>query len=223
MLGAGPVAKGLGLDPKGKRLAQVVAEIDAADAQRAGVAQDGADLSAGQIDREWSAFAPETGTLGVPRAEMPQIKAEHRGALVNFLKARGIDSRAAEVPANDLKPTQAEFSQAKVDKARAFKGNDRSILVSSDGYVVDGHHQWLAKRANGEPVKVIRLQAPIRKVLAQVGEFPSATTAEGPSQAQTPASASLKDELGNGVGTYAQKLNARIEDAKYKLMQASSL
>lgn len=176
---ANRVARAMGLDTKGKRLAQVVAEIDAADAQRAGVHQDGNDLSAGQIDSEWSAFAPETGTLGVPRAAMPQIKAEHRGALVNFLKARGIDSRAGEVPANDLKPTQAEFSPSKVEKARAFQGGDRSILVSSDGYVVDGHHQWLAKRANGEPVKVIRLQAPIRKVLAQTAEFPSTASARG--------------------------------------------
>lgn len=200
MLRAGPVAKGLGIDTKGKRLAQVVAEIDAADAQRAGVPQDGADLAAGQIDREWSAFAPETGTLGVPRAEMPQIKAEHRGALVNFLKARGIGSRAAEVPANDLKPTQAEFSPSKVAKARAFQGGDRSILVSSDGYVVDGHHQWLAKRANGEPVKVIRLQAPIRQVLAQVAEFPSTAAARGASEptgapdAATPRDLRLADE-----------------------------
>ena len=179
MLRAAPAARALGIEIRGKRLAQVVAEVDAADAQRAGVAQTGADLSAGQIDGEWSAFAPETGTLGIPRAEMPQIKASHRGALVNFLKARGIDSKAAEMPANDLKPTQAEFSQRKVDAARSFTGGDRSILVSSDGYVVDGHHQWLAKRANGEPVKVVRLQAPIREVLAQVAEFPSTQASDG--------------------------------------------
>jgi hypothetical protein len=29
---------------------------------------------------EWSAFPPESGTLGVPRAEMPQVKAEARFA-----------------------------------------------------------------------------------------------------------------------------------------------
>lgn len=179
MLRAAPAARALGIEIRGKRLAQVAAEVDAADAQRAGVAQTGADLAAGQIDGEWSAFAPETGTLGIPRAEMPQIKASHRGALVNFLKARGIDSKAAEMPANDLKPTQAEFSQRKVDAARSFTGGDRSILVSSDGYVVDGHHQWLAKRANGEPVKVVRLQAPIREVLSQVDEFPSTQVSEG--------------------------------------------
>lgn len=179
MLRAAPVARAMGIETRGKRLSQVVSEVDAADAQRAGVEQTGADLASGQIDGELSAFAPETGTLGIPRAEMPQIKAAHRGALVNFLKARGIDSKAAETPANDLKPTQAEFSQRKVDAARSFTGGDRSILVSSDGYVVDGHHQWLAKRANGEPVKVVRLQAPIREVLAQVAEFPSTQASDG--------------------------------------------
>lgn len=191
---ANRVARAMGLDTQGMRLAQVVAEIDAADAPRAGVAQDGADLAAGQIDAQWSAFAPETGTLGVPRAEMPQIRAEHRGALVNFLNARGITSRAAEVPANDLKPTQAEFSPAKVEKARAFQGGDRSILVSADGYVVDGHHQWLAKRANGEPVKVIRLQASIRKVLAQMAEFPS-TMSSGGARSTTSTSTISAPEL----------------------------
>lgn len=48
---AGRVARDLGFDSRGKRLAQIVAEIDAADAQRAGVRQDGADISSGQIDR----------------------------------------------------------------------------------------------------------------------------------------------------------------------------
>lgn len=187
-LPAGRVARGLGIDPKGKRLAQILAEVDAADAARAGQQQaGGADLSAGQIDREWSAFAPVTGTLGVPRAQMPQIRAEHRGALVNFLKARGIDSKAAEMPAGDLKPTQAEFSPARVEQARKRQGGDRSILVSSDGYVVDGHHQWLARRADGKPVSVIRLDAPIQEVLAQVAEFPSTSNAGGasaPAEAQ---------------------------------------
>lgn len=179
-LPAGRVARGLGIDPKGKRLAQILAEVDAADAARAGQQQaGGADLSAGQIDREWSAFAPETGTLGVPRAQMPQIRAEHRGALANFLKARGIDSKPAEMPPGDLKPTQAEFSPARVEQARQRQGGDRSILVSSDGYVVDGHHQWLARRADGKPVSVIRLDAPIQEVLAKVAEFPSTSNAGG--------------------------------------------
>lgn len=146
---------------------------------------------------EWAAFPPETGTKGIPRADMPQIKAEHRGAMVQFLKGRGIAHEQIEVPAADLKPTQAEFSPAKVEKAKAYEGGDRSILVSSDGHVLDGHHQWMAKRESGEPVKAIRLDAPISKLLDEVKEFPSAEVAAGakslvgdvPQAARQPAAA----------------------------------
>lgn len=128
---------------------------------------------------EWAAFAPESGTIGVPRADMPQIKAEHRGAMVNFLNARGVTHEQQEVAAGTLKPTQAEYSPSKVRKAQEFDGGDRSILISSDNHVVDGHHQWLAKMANGEPIPVIRLNAPIRELLPLVREFPSAENARG--------------------------------------------
>ena len=117
---------------------------------------------------------------------MPQIAAEHRGAMVNFLNARGIAHEQAEVSAADLKPTQAEYSKAKVEKAKAYEGGDRSILVSSDGHVLDGHHQWLAKHDAGATVKVIRLDAPIDKLLAEVREFPSADTSEGVLPASEP-------------------------------------
>lgn len=136
-------------------------------------------LAGEKINKAWTKFAPDSGTLDIPRAEMPQIKAEHRGAMVNFLNARGIVSTQEEVQASSLKPTQQEFSPAKVKKAKAFKGGDRSILVSSDGHVVDGHHQWMAKLDANEPIKVIRLDAPIRQLLADVREFPSAGQANG--------------------------------------------
>lgn len=137
------------------------------------------ELTGEKINKAWTKFAPDSGTLDIPRAEMPQIKAEHRGAMVNFLNARGIVSTQEEVPASSLKPTQQEFSPAKVKKAKEFKGGDRSILVSSDGHVVDGHHQWMAKLDANEPIKVIRLDAPISQLLADVREFPSAGQANG--------------------------------------------
>jgi len=128
-----------------------------------------------EIDSEWSEFAPESGTLAIPRAQMPQVKAEHRGAMVRFLNARGIQHEEQTVPAAELKPTQAEFSRQKVAQAKGFTGGDRAILVSSDGHVVDGHHQWLAKREAGGEVRVIRLKAQIRDLLPVVAEFPSST------------------------------------------------
>ena len=132
-----------------------------------------------KINKEWTAFGPESGTLGIPRAEMPQIKSEHRGALVNFLRARGIEARSAMVDPSQLKPTQAEFSPGKVQSAREFRGSERPILISSDGHVVDGHHQWLAALDDATPMSVIKLNKPIDKVLAEMKEFPSAENAKG--------------------------------------------
>lgn len=141
--------------------------------------------------QEWDQFAPETGTLGVPRAEMPQIKAEHRGAMVNFLKGKFIGSQKVEVDANTLKPTQAEFSRDKVQQALDYEGGDRSILISSDGYVVDGHHQWLAN-LDGK-VQAIRIDAPIQEILDVIKQFPSATTGEGATGDRTNYSKTLID------------------------------
>lgn len=138
-----------------------------------------ADVTGQRIDQEWTAFSPESGTLGVPRAEMPQISAEHRGALVEYLGANGVDAQAGVVPARSLKPTQAEFSEAKVKRAGQFPGGDRAILISADGYVVDGHHQWLAMRGGNAPVQVLQLQAPIQNLLPLVSQFPSARAASG--------------------------------------------
>ncbi|MCY1165191.1 hypothetical protein D9M73_50910 [compost metagenome] len=149
-----------------------------------------------QLDKDWTAFAPESGTLNVPRADMPQVKAEHRGAMVNFLNARGIAHTQEEVPASSLKPTQAEFSPARVLKAEGFTGTDRSILVSSDGHVLDGHHQWLAKLKADAPVKVIRLNAPVAELIAAVKEFPSSTQAEGSKPAAAPAAAPATEKQG---------------------------
>jgi GGDEF domain-containing protein len=140
-----------------------------------------------KLDKEWTAFTPESGSLGIPRAEMPQIKAENRGAMTNFLNARGISHEQVEVPSNELKPTQLEFSQRKIEKAKLFKGGDRSILISSDNHVLDGHHQWMAKLSKGEPIDAIRLNAPIAELIDVVKEFPSATVGEGASKTNSGA------------------------------------
>ena len=160
------------------------------------------DLAGDQIDKEWTAFSPESQSLGVPRADMPQVKAEHRGALTQFLKGKGITSTEESVLPGSLKPTQAEFSQGKVDKARGFTGGDRAILVSQDGHVIDGHHQWMAKLTDepNKPMRVIRLDAPVKDLLDTVKEFPSAETAGGSTEAKTskPAPAEFLGIEGEG-------------------------
>lgn len=163
------------------------------------------------IDGNWAEFSDKSGTLGIPRAEMPQIKAEHRGAMVNFLNARGIDHQEETIPAESLKPTQAEFSREKVARAAGFEGGSRSILVSGDDHVLDGHHQWLASREQGKDVKVIRLKAPIRKLLDAAHEFPSSTT-------DSSSSAPTTQKIGNNAsGEVAHQDNAVPKDGGTQL------
>ncbi len=184
--GAGQLA-GLGADGAlsgngtgNARVDGVQAKNDLLRADASGIAESPlSKVSGRQIDQQWTEFARDSGTLGIGRDQMPQVKAEHRGALTNFLNARGITHETTEVPAGDLKPTQREFSNSKVQQARDYQGGDRSILVSSDNHILDGHHQWLAKLDANDPVKVIRLDAPIRELLAQVHDFPSSEQAKG--------------------------------------------
>lgn len=147
--------------------------------------QEGKNIAGEMLNDEWQSFTKESGTKNIPRSEMPQIKAENRGAMVNFMKARDIDNEKDEVQASSLKPTQQEFSPAKVKKAMEFEGGNRSILVSNDGYVLDGHHQWLAAREKGESVKVTRLNAPIEQLVPLAKEMPSTETQDNNSKLTT--------------------------------------
>lgn len=140
-----------------------------------------------QQQQEWQQFPSDSGSLGIPRSDMPQVKAEHRGAMVNYLNARGVAHTEQSVPADSLKPTQGEYSTVKVQKAKYFEGGSRSILVSADGYVLDGHHQWMAAKEQGQEVKAIRLDAPITDLIDMVKEFPSSTVDTASAAANQPA------------------------------------
>lgn len=140
-----------------------------------------------QQQQEWQQFPSDSGSLGIPRSDMPQVKAEHRGAMVNYLNARGVAHTEQSVPADSLKPTQGEYSTVKVQKAKEYEGGNRSILISADGYVLDGHHQWMAAKEQGQEVKVIRLDAPITDLIDMVKEFPSSTVDTASAAANQPA------------------------------------
>ena len=183
------------------------------------IEQQGADMRGEDINSEFANFSENSGSLGVPRAEMPQIKAENRGALVNYLKARNVTSQEEIVPSAILKPTQQEFSPAKVQKAKEYTGGNRAILVSSDGYVLDGHHQWLAARDNGEDIRTLKLGAPIEELIPLARDFPSSELAEGaqpvditPAEEVTGAEPRLSGtgrkpiRKGGGFGTFLEYL-----------------
>lgn len=121
-------------------------------------------------------------TLGVPRNEMPQVPNNSRGALRRFLNSRDIDIEKCSVCCGDLQPAQKDFIPGKVDK---FVGllNDKKLkgvplLVSSDNYLLDGHHRWLAHRAvdpKGE-IEVFKIGVEANRALMLLHRLPSSKT-----------------------------------------------
>ncbi|WP_314972826.1 PLxRFG domain-containing protein [Comamonas testosteroni] len=124
-------------------------------------------------------FTAETGTLGIPRADMPQVPTANHGGLVKHLNAQGIAHETTTVDAAQLKPTQPEYSPSKVEAAKSATG-DRAVIVSSDGHIIDGHHQAVAAAEEGKQVKAIVLDAPVEQALAAVKASPSANASAAP-------------------------------------------
>lgn len=122
----------------------------------------------------WMNFCPSTQSLGIPRCDMPQIRNEDREGLIKFLASKGVSSSMEQVNPSMLKPTQSEYSPEKVAKASAHEGQDRPLIVSADGHILDGHHQWMAQKENRkmESVKILRFKAPIKELVSLALSFP---------------------------------------------------
>jgi len=79
---------------------------------------------------------------GFERSDMPQVSLDDARRI--FAK-HGIPTNQLMVDPRELKPSQAEYSDEKVqdiiDKAR---GPLKAIISTEDQYIVDGHHRALA-------------------------------------------------------------------------------
>jgi hypothetical protein len=114
--------------------------------------------------------------LGIKRKDMPQIPANRRAQFLADMADKGIETTLDKVEAGKLKPSQSEISATKTARLyEHFKADgiptDKAILVSKDGFVVDGHHHWAAAAAMGlmgknSTIPVIRMNVNIREALA---------------------------------------------------------
>lgn len=119
-------------------------------------------------------FARSAGKID--RKQMPQIPDQHRDDFVKYMRDAGVGVTDAHVDPKSLKPTQSNFAGPKVGailrtiRKTGWPGNP--ILVTSDGYILDGHHRWAAKVMHafekpGVKIPVTRIDAPIAQVLRQ--------------------------------------------------------
>ena len=128
---------------------------------------------------------------GIARKDMPQIPGKERGRfLAEIEKSDGITATAEEIDPTTLKPVQKEISAARsgaiYEKFREEGGipPKERILISSDGFVIDGHHTWGASVAfafdnPGTTLPVYRLSVTADEAMAISLEWSKANGFEG--------------------------------------------
>lgn len=129
---------------------------------------------------------------GYSRASMPQIETGMmKDFFLHFLRKFGQQSiRKESVQAKSLLPAQSEINPEKVSEKLAsgtFAG--REYIISRDGYLLDGHHDWAAALEKDPDLEltVLRVDLPIGQ---------------------------LVDEANNLKFTYNQKLSAMKKTGK---------
>lgn len=112
------------------------------------------------------------GAKNIPRRLMPQIY-NHKRFSKKIRKNYNIGSKTIKLSTKSLKPSQNEINGEIVEKVvESMKKTRKSkkempIVVSKDGYVVDGHHRWAAhKKMNPrKKIKALKIDAPINDAL----------------------------------------------------------
>jgi predicted ABC-type ATPase/predicted double-glycine peptidase len=109
------------------------------------------------------------------RAEMPQIRSHDVPEFLNRLRDKGIKVELTMVRVGDLKATQKEINPEKVQAMKgAVKENEKPIIMSEDGHILDGHHRWagMMEHDPDQRVPVYKVHAPIEKLLEEAHAFP---------------------------------------------------
>lgn len=135
------------------------------------------------------------GSLGIPREKTPQFSGVINGRynppeevlprFTAWLKERGVSLASKRVPSDQLKPIKESGSWTAIrgiaDELKSGKRADtKPLVVSSDGYVVDGTQTWSARRladAEGgraglkDGVPVLQASVPASQLLDLAGQF----------------------------------------------------
>jgi uncharacterized protein (DUF1015 family) len=113
-------------------------------------------------------------TLGIMRDKMPQVRSKDYDELIVHLKKNGVRVQRKTVKANTLKATQSDFNVDKiVDKISKIRtlGKAKPLIVSSDNYIIDGHHRWLAAKNVGGSIDIMQSNVKVKELLKQVYSF----------------------------------------------------
>jgi hypothetical protein len=115
----------------------------------------------------------------IDRKDMPQIDNKHLDEFTDYLKEKGVDASKVKIDPKDLKASQSQFHKAKIEKMIDSIENGKkmkSIVVSSDDYVIDGHHNWIAHMNLGKEISALKIDVKREKLLDYMMDFPKSYT-----------------------------------------------
>lgn len=119
--------------------------------------------------------------LNIDRAVLPQVKSEDVPDFLRWVSQhKHWTSTRTELPVASLHPSQGNFNTVKIkDLMTTERANLRKpIIVSSDHYVMDGHHRWIAL-LNLDPtdtIPAILVRAKALDLLSAMKEYPKSFT-----------------------------------------------
>jgi len=154
--------------------------------------------------------------MGIARKDMPQIPGKERARFLSEIESKqGITAEKEKVDPTTLKPIQKEISASRSGAIyEKFREDgkipkDERILISSDGFVVDGHHTWGAAVAfafdnPGTELPVYRLSVTAKEAMDVSLEWSKANGFESKA-IDSPAKKSLGWQTISKHGEHDQK------------------
>lgn len=125
-------------------------------------------------------------SFGISRGDMPQVNSKIQKTYLDWLNSQDVSYRKSTEKVSNLKATQGELDWKKVvdiannTKTGINKDRFKPVIVSSDRYVLDGHHRW-AGTYMMDPnyqVDVWKIDLPIAKLIQLTREWPGVTKKE---------------------------------------------
>jgi putative sterol carrier protein len=115
-------------------------------------------------------------SLGMSRKDMPQISSKHIGDFVKYLNNKGVSVSPSVIDVSKIGMTQKDIN---VDKVKDLLGVEKSnlskpVIISNDGYILDGHHRVVAlyNVDKNFKLKTIKVDLGIKDLLKAAGDFP---------------------------------------------------
>ena len=97
------------------------------------------------IDSKIQITPPQVNEL-YNREDMPQVKKKDLKPAIGKLLNAGLPVSKGTISPQKLHPSQKEIYKSKVDTiiSKSDPYTIKPIIISSDNYIVDGHHRWVA-------------------------------------------------------------------------------